>query len=196
MRLASLDLNKSYTYADYYKWNFDERVELINGRIFEMSPAPNRIHQELSGEIYHRLKGFLQNNPCKVYSAPFDVRLPRKSNDDKDIITVLQPDLCVICDPSKLDYRGCIGAPDIVVEILSPSTNKKELKYKYEVYEEASVKEYWVVFPVEKTMLIYTLVNGKFSPSRLMVSGDTVTSAVLPGFSLNLTELFSLYEVE
>jgi len=131
-----------------------------------------------------------------VYIAPFDVRLPRKSKNDKDITTVLQPDLCVICDPSKLDVRGCIGAPDIVVEVLSPSNNKKELKNKYEVYEEAGVKEYWVVFPIERTMFIYTLVDGKFSPSKLMVGGDVVTSAILPGFSLDLTELFSGYDEE
>jgi len=196
MQLADLDINKIYTYADYYKWKFEERVELIKGKIFEMSPAPNRLHQEIAGKLYLRLGTFLYNNPCKVYIAPFDVRLPRKSKNDKDITTVLQPDLCVICNPSKLDVRGCIGAPDIVVEVLSPSNNKKELKNKYEVYEEAGVKEYWVVFPIERTMFIYTLVDGKFSPSKLMVGGDVVTSAILPGFSLDLTELFSGYDEE
>ncbi|MCD6012154.1 MAG: hypothetical protein K0Q79_2016 [Flavipsychrobacter sp.] len=193
MKLADLDLNKAYTYADYYKWKFEERVELIKGRIFKMSPAPNRLHQEIAGKVYLRLGNFLYNNPCKVYIAPFDVRLPRKSKDDTDIVTVLQPDLCVICDPSKLDVRGCIGAPDIVVEILSPSNNKKELKNKYEVYEESGVKEYWVVMPTEKTMLIYRLTDGKYVPSRLMVSGDIVTSTILPGFSMDLTDIFSGY---
>lgn len=191
MKLADLDLNKLYTYADYYKWKFEERVELIKGQIFKMSPAPNRMHQEIVGNIHFKLKTFLYKNPCKVYIAPFDVRLPRKSKDDKDITTVLQPDLCVICDSSKLDVRGCIGAPDIVVEILSPSNNKKELKNKYEAYEEAGVKEYWVVFPSEKTMLVYTLTDGKYVPSRLMVSGDVVTSSILPGFSMDLTDIFS-----
>ena len=196
MQLADLDTNKVYTYADYYKWKFEERVELIKGYIFKMSPAPNRLHQEITGELFLKLGNFLQKNPYKVYVAPFDVRLPRKSNEDKDIITVLQPDLCVICDPTKLDARGCIGAPDIAVEVLSPSNNKKELKNKYEAYEEAGVKEYWVVLPYEKTMLIYTLVNGKFSPSGLLASGDLVTSSALPGFSLDLTELFEGYETE
>ena len=196
MQLADLDTNKVYTYADYYKWKFEERVELIKGYIFKMSPAPNRLHQEITGELFLKLGNFLQKNPYKVYVAPFDVRLPRKSNEDKDIITVLQPDLCVICDPTKLDARGCIGAPDIAVEVLSPSNNKKELKNKYEAYEEAGVQEYWVVLPYEKTMLIYTLVNGKFSPSGLLASGDLVTSSALPGFSLDLTELFEGYETE
>jgi Uma2 family endonuclease len=147
MTFAELDVNKVYTYADYFRWTFEERLELIKGKIFEMSPAPNRIHQKLSGDIYGQLWSFLKGNKCQVFAAPFDVRLPRKSKADKDILTVLQPDICVICNPSKLDDRGCIGAPDIVVEILSPGNNAKELKNKYEVYEESVVKEYWVVSP-------------------------------------------------
>ncbi len=125
-----------------------------------------------------------------MFSAPFDVRLPRKSKEDKDIITVLQPDICVICDLSKIDTKGCIGAPDIVVEILSPGNNATELKNKYEVYEESGVKEYWVVSPQNNTFIIYTLINGKYDASRLMVAGDVVTSSVLDGFLLDLSELF------
>ena len=191
MKLADLDLNKLYTYADYYKWKFEERVELIKGQIFKMSPAPNSMHQEIVGNLHLKLGNFLYRKSCKVYVAPYDVRLPRKSKDDKDITTVLQPDLCVICDPAKRDARGCIGAPDIVVEILSPSNNKKELKNKYDIYEEAGVQEYWVVFPSEKTMLVYMLTDGKYVPSRLMVGGDVVTSAILPGFSMDLADIFS-----
>jgi len=191
MELADLDFNKVYTYADYMKWQFDERVELLKGKIFKMSPAPNRMHQEISSIIHYEIFNFLKTSKCKVYAAPFDVRLPRKSKEDKDILTVLQPDICVICDESKLDDRGCIGAPDIVVEILSPSNNKKELKYKYEIYEEAGVKEYWVVFPPEKTIMIYTLTSGKYIASRFMFAEDTVASSVLPGFSLDLNRLFA-----
>jgi Uma2 family endonuclease len=190
MKLADLDLNKVYTYADYLKWTFDERVELIKGKIFKMSPAPNRKHQELSSFIHGELYAYLKNKNCKVYSAPFDVRIPRKSKDDKDIITVLQPDICVICDRSILDAKGCLGAPDIVVEILSPSNNVTELENKYEIYLEAGVKEYWVVSPQDKTFLIYTLQDGKYVPSRLMVAGHFATSSVLEGFSLDLTALF------
>ena len=130
MVFADLDLNKTYTYADYFKWKFEERVELIRGRIFKMSPAPSRIHQKLSGHLFNKLSNFLEGKKCEVYSAPFDVRIPRKSKDDKDIITVLQPDICVVCDTSKLDARGCLGVPDIVIEILSPGNNTKELKNK------------------------------------------------------------------
>ena len=190
MQFADLDLDKIYTYADYYKWRFEERVELIKGKIFKMSPAPNRFHQELTRDILLALSNFLQGKQCQVYMAPFDVRLPKRSNDDKDIITVLQPDVCVVCDPSKLDYRGCIGAPDIIVEILSPGNNSKEMKNKYEVYEYACVKEYWVVSPQNQTFLIHTLQDGKFQLSPVKVPGDVVTSALLPGFSLDLTELF------
>ncbi len=191
MKLADLDLNKSYTYADYFKWTFEERVELIKGKIFKMSPAPNSLHQRLSMNISGPMWSYLKGKPCQVYSAPFDVRLPRRSKDDQDIITVLQPDICVICDLSKVDKRGCIGAPDIVVEILSPGNNTKELKNKYEAYEEAGVKEYWVVSPQDKTFLVYTLIDKHYTPSRLMVAGDVITSPALPGFSLDLTELFA-----
>ena len=189
MLLADLDLNKIYTYADYFKWQFDERVELIKGKIFEMS-APNRLHQKMSFKLAKKIDDFLEGYPCSMYEAPFDVRFPRKSKDDKDVITVLQPDICVICDPAKLDDRGCIGAPDIIVEILSPGNKAKELRNKYEIYEESGVKEYWIVSPQDETFLIYTLHNERYVPSRIMTYGDTVISSVLPGFSLDLTALF------
>lgn len=179
-----------YTYADYLKWTIEERLELIKGKIFRMSPAPSSAHQRLSQRLNKELLVFLDGKRCEVFAAPFDVRLPRKSPKDEDVITVVQPDLCVICDPSKIDERGCIGAPDIVVEILSPSNTRKELKNKYEVYEEAGIKEYWVVSPQDHSFLVYTLKGDKYVPSRLMAEGDVVISSVLQGFSLNLEKLF------
>lgn len=190
MRFSDLDLNKTYTYADYFKWKFDERVELIKGKVFKMSPAPNTWHQVITGEMFVKLRTFLEKNPCSVFIAPFDVRFIRKSKDDHDITTVLQPDICVVCDRSKIDYRGCVGAPDLVVEVLSPGNNAKELKKKYEVYEESGVIEYWVISPQDQWLQIHTLTNGKFKQSPYYVSGDTVTSSVLPGFSLDLTGIF------
>jgi len=188
--LSDIDESLTYSYAHYLKWVFDERVELIKGKIFEMS-APNRYHQQISGYIFNKFFNYLQGKPCKVYSAPFDVRFYRESKEDKDVYTVLQPDICVICDPSKLDYRGCIGAPDIVVEILSPGNNKKDLLYKYNVYEEFAVKEYWVVSPGEKTVLRYTLnESGKFQPSKLFTLSEKVSSEVLSGFELDLDGTF------
>lgn len=185
-----IDLNRSYTYADYLTWKFEERVELIKGKLFKMSPAPNTTHQIISGFIFNKLYEHIDGNSCMVFSAPFDVRLPMKSKMDKDITTVVQPDICVICDINKIDEKGCIGAPDIVVEILSPANNKKELKNKYEIYEQSQVKEYWVVSPQDFTFLMYSFKDGVFVPSRLMVEGDLITSAILPGFTLNLTDLF------
>jgi Uma2 family endonuclease len=191
MQLSDLDFSKTYTYADYFNWHFDERLELIKGKIFKMSPAPGRTHQEISLSITVKLANYLKGKSCKIYAAPFDVRLPRSSKEDAAIYTVVQPDICVICDLSKLDDRGCVGAPDIVVEILSPGNNKKELHNKYEVYQEAGVKEYWIIHPSERTFLKYTLNHeGLFQPSKLLVGGDELTSTVLPGFSLDLNEIF------
>jgi Uma2 family endonuclease len=192
MQLSDLDLNKTYSYADYLKWTFDERIELIKGKIFQMTPAPNTYHQRVSGATFSELYNYLKKKPCSVFSAPFDVRLPRKSADDNTIYTVVQPDICVVCDPVKVDKKGCIGAPDIVIEILSPGNNKKELQNKFEVYEEALVKEYWIIHPDEHTFLKYVLNDqDKYVAQRLLTVGDEVTTPILPGFVLSLEEVFS-----
>ena len=190
MQFSDLDINKTYTYADYLKWTFEDRLELIKGKIFKMTPAPNSIHQIISGGVFSEIYNHLKGKKCKVFSAPFDVRLSRSSVNDKEIINVIQPDICVVCDLSKIDYKGCIGAPDIVVEILSPGNNKKELQNKYEVYEESGVLEYWIIHPQEKTFLKYTLTDDEFQPSKLITLGDEVTTPILPGFKLSLDELF------
>lgn len=186
-----IDASLTYSYANYLTWLFDERVELIKGQVFKMSPAPSPYHQQISVRISSELFVFLKNKPCKVYTAPFDVRFPKGSTADKDIYTVLQPDICVICSSAKLDDRGCIGAPDIVIEILSPGNNKKELLNKYSIYEEFGVKEYWVISPGERTFLKYTLdENEKYQPSKLFTLSEKVYSEVLPGFVLDLDEVF------
>lgn len=192
MQFSDLDLTKTYTYADYLKWTFDERLELIKGYIFEMSPAPAEFHQRISVIVGNELYNYLKGKLCNLYMAPFDVRLVRKTLDDKQITTVVQPDICVICDLKKIDKKGCLGAPDIVVEILSPGNNKTELQNKYEVYEEAGVKEYWIIQPEEKTFFKYVLdESGQYQPTRLLTLGDEVTSTILPGFALNLDEVFA-----
>lgn len=179
-----------YSYADYLTWKIEETVELIKGRVFRMVAAPRRKHQDISIKITNRLFNFLEGKTCKVYEAPFDVRLPVQSKKNEDIFTVVQPDICVICDRSKLDEAGCVGAPDLIVEILSPGNNKKELKYKYEVYEESGVKEYWVIHPEEQTLLIYTLTADHFVPSKLFTTGDIVSSSCIEGFSIDLEDVF------
>ena len=180
-----------YTYADYLTWEIDHMVELIKGKVFrQAAAAPRRIHQELVLKIGSQLNGLLKGNKCKVYVAPFDVRLPVKSRKHEDINTVVQPDICVVCDPEKLDDLGCVGAPDLIMEILSPSNNKKELQNKYEVYEESGVLEYWIIHPYEKTLLVYTLTDRKYVPSKLFTFGDRVPSQCIEGFVLDLDELF------
>jgi len=180
-----------YSYADYLTWTMDEMVELIKGKIFKMNAAPKRIHQKVSLKVAIKLYNFLEGKTCEVYEAPFDVRLPVKSKMNEAIFTVVQPDICVICDKSKLDDAGCIGAPDLIVEILSKGNNKKELVNKYEVYEESGVHEYWIIHPEEQTLLIYTLVNGSYQPSRLFTNGDIVKSKIISGFKLNLNDIFN-----
>ncbi|MGI4751397.1 MAG: Uma2 family endonuclease [Janthinobacterium lividum] len=192
MQFSDLDLTKTYTYADYLKWTFEERLELIKGYVFKMSPAPAEFHQRISQKVNYALYSYFYGKSCEVYTAPFDVRLVRKSLDDKQITTVVQPDICVICDLEKIDRKGCLGAPDIVVEILSPGNNRIELKNKYEVYEEAGVKEYWIIHPEEKTFFKYVLdEQGLFQPTKLLTIGDEVTSNILPDFTLNLEEVFA-----
>jgi Uma2 family endonuclease len=191
MQFSDLDLSKTYTYADYLKWTFDERLELIRGKIFNMSPAPGSLHQRLVHRASLYLGNYLIGKSCEIFISPFDVRLTRRSNNDEYIITVVQPDISIVCDPAKIDARGCLGAPDIIVEILSPGNNKKELQNKYEVYEEAGVLEYWIIQPTEKTFLKYILVDGKYQPNKLLTIGDEVSTPILPGFVLSLEELFA-----
>ncbi|HSI78321.1 MAG TPA: Uma2 family endonuclease [Lunatimonas sp.] len=180
-----------YSYADYLTWQLDEAVELIKGKIFKKAAAaPKRIHQRISAKLLTRIYVFLENNSCQVYDTPFDVRFPTSSKEDKKIYDVVQPDICVICDLEKLDDLGCIGAPDLIVEILSPGNNKIELKHKFELYESNWVREYWIIHAETLDLLIYTLTNGKYVPSRLFTSGDVVESKVITGFKLDLEEFF------
>ncbi len=193
MKFSDLDLNAAYTYADYLTWTFNERVELIKGKIFNMSPAPNLNHQKVSRELSFAFLNFMKGHSCQVFIAPFDVRLTKRDKaSDKQITTVVQPDICVICDESKLDMKGCLGAPDLIVEILSPHTTKRDLTVKYKLYEENEVKEYWVASPDAKTLIIYTLnEKKKYESSRLFTMGDVVSSNVLRGLKLQLDDVFN-----
>ncbi|MCR9084162.1 MAG: Uma2 family endonuclease [Cyclobacteriaceae bacterium] len=180
-----------YSYSDYLTWQFDEVVELIRGKIFKKAAAaPKRIHQRISLKLATKFYTFLEGKRCQVYEAPFDVRFPKTSNEDSQIFDVVQPDICVICDLDKLDDRGCLGAPDLIVEILSPSNNETELRYKFDLYESQEVKEYWIVSPENQTFTINTLIDQRYVTSRMMTSGDVVESAVIKGFSLDLKSFF------
>ncbi len=128
---------QEYTYADYLTWGYEEMVELIKGRVFKMTPAPSSTHQLVCGSLHAILWNHLREHQCQVFIAPFDVILPIADKRREKATTVVQPDLCVICDPSIIEERGCFGVPDWIIEILSPSTSKKDINNKYEVYEEA-----------------------------------------------------------
>ncbi len=181
-----------YSYADYLTWPMDLVAELIHGKVFKKAAAaPKRIHQKVASKLNFKLYQFLEGKRCQVYPAPFDVRFPIDSKEDHEIFDVVQPDLCVVCDPSKLDERGCIGAPDLIVEILSPGSTKLELKHKYGLYESRGVHEYWIFHPEHQNLLIYTWVKGTYVPSHLFTAGDVIESEVIKGFKLDLEEFFS-----
>lgn len=193
MKAEEPDLAGYYTYAQYLSWDWDEMTELIKGKIYKMSPAPASLHQKVSGEIFRQVANYLLGKKCQVFTAPFDVRLPlAKEQHDQAITTVVQPDLCVICHPEKIDARGCLGAPDWIIEILSPQTSSKDLHEKFDVYEEARVKEYWVVHPQEQTILVYVLdSNGKYQGLRKpYVRTDQVSPFTLPELVLDLALIF------
>ena len=187
---SDLDLSKSYTYADYLRWQFSEMVELIRGKVVKMSPAPGSFHQTVSSNIHILLGKRLKKTPCRLFAAPSDVRLIRKGKNDEQIVTVVQPDLFMVCDASKIDEKGCLGSPDLVIEILSPGSLHQDLKVKYEVYEEAGIGEYWVVFPSERVIEIFLLENGKYRLSGHFTSEDNIPVHSVPGFTVPCIEVF------
>ena len=191
--INQLDLKKKYTYADYLSWQFTERVELIKGWIYKMSPAPRRLHQTVSGNLFFELKSFFKECNYKVYEAPFDIRLKKNKGTDQEIDTVVQPDISVFCDLTKLDDRGGIGAPDLVVEITSDSTMKKDYNEKFNVYEENGVREYWIVNPDAQSMEIFILNNARLESAAIfnVKEGTTqVNSFIFPGLMVDLNGLF------
>lgn len=191
--ISALDMNKMYSYADYLTWQVRERLELIKGHIFKMSPAPMRYHQELSGALHREFSAYLKRKPCKVFYAPFDVRLPKTKAEDRDdqIYTVVQPDIVVVCDKAKLDRRGCLGAPDLIIEILSPSTATKDVKDKFALYEESGVREYWIVHPEEAILEIFKLDDAKkYQLEKIYTREDVVKVGIFENLSIDLREIF------
>lgn len=190
--INQLDVSKTYTYADYLTWKFQERVEIIKGKLFPMSPAPSSGHQRVSTALSALVWNHFRGHACEVFEAPFDVRLNRTRKNDEVSVTVVQPDLCVICDLDKIDKRGCNGAPDLVVEVLSPGNSKRELKEKFEVYEETGVREYWLVNPLDKIVIVYVLnEQGIFIGLKPVLEEDDLVSTIFPELSIPLSEIFS-----
>ena len=185
---SDLDLTKTYSYSDYLKWQFQERVELIKGFILKMSPAPSMMHQTVSNNLTGCFYENLKRKPCRVFQAPFDVRLPIKS--EKKDSTVVQPDLCIICDETKLDKKGCNGVPDLIVEIISPNNSKHDVDTKFKLYQEAGVLEYWLIEPFEKLLLIYTLKNNEFIGLKPQSVDENIYSPLFPELKIALDDVF------
>ena len=181
-------INGLYTYAEYLLWKFEERVELLKGKLFKMS-APSINHQMISGRLFVKMYSYLEGKRCEVFAAPFDVVLKNPNGEDN---TVLQPDLCVVCDPEKLaDGKRCYGAPDWVLEIVSPSNVEKELSKKMHIYEEAGVAEYWVLRPEEKELDIFVLQDNGYIGLKPRFAGEVVSPQKFPDLQINLSEIFS-----
>ena len=175
-----------YTYADYYSWDDDKRWELIDGIAYAMAPGPSFSHQSILGNIYRQISNFLFGKKCNVLLAPLDVRLNADAKDD----TVVQPDLLIVCDESKLNERGCAGAPDMVVEILSPSSAEHDMVRKYELYLKCGVREYWIVDPNAKTVVTYILDNSAYVRKDYNKT-DVVPVSVVEGCFVDFGKVFS-----
>ena len=188
MGLAIRD-HDHHTYAEYLNWPEDCRYELLDGVAYLMAPAPTLEHQDVAGEIYFQLRWALEGKPCRAFIAPVDVRLPKADEADERIDTVVQPDVLVVCDEAKLDRRGVRGAPDLVVEVLSPATASHDQLLKRRVYERAGVLEYWLVHPADRVLTVYRLVDGQFGkPDVHELLGQTPVG-VLPGVAIAWDEL-------
>ena len=184
-RKPTIKQTQRYTYADYCTWGDDERWELVDGVAYAMAPAPTEFHQSISANTLVQIGQFLRGKKCKVYHAPFDVRLNADTKDN----TVVQPDLSVICDRSKLNEKGCVGAPDMIVEILSPSSATHDRLLKFEKYRQAGVREYWIIDPAEKVVSVHILKDGEYTTN--MYGEDSLISVhVLEGCKINMKEVF------
>ena len=188
--IEQLDLiNSVYTYTDYVLWNIKERLEVIKGKIFRLD-APDVSHQKISGNLYGELYHYFKGKSCKLFAAPFDVVLKNKKGVEDSVV---QPDICVVCDSKKLENdKRCLGAPDLIIEILSPGNTKKEMRYKYELYEEAGVYEYWVVRPIDKEITQFVLENGKYRALPPIIEGDMVSSVKFPELTVATEDIFRL----
>ncbi|HWQ41795.1 MAG TPA: Uma2 family endonuclease [Desulfosporosinus sp.] len=191
MSEPALSKTEYYNYTDYLSWVNGKRCELIDGIPIDITPASSRIHQKVLGDLYNQFYYFLKDKPCEVYIAPFDVRLPSSEEKDETASTVVQPDLVVVCDPTKLDDRGCKGTPDLVIEVLSPETAKKDLSVKLRLYERAGVSQYWVVHPVDKTVTVFLLdEREQYSKPSVFGEGEQMRVEQLNGLIIDFSTVF------
>ena len=194
MLQAQRNLVEHFTYGDYRTWPVNERWELIDGLVYDMSPAPSRSHQDICGELFFQFRSQLADRPCRAYLAPFDVRLPQGDEADEDIDTVVQPDLVVVCDRKKLDDKGCKGVPDLVIEILSPYTAHKDLNEKFRLYERVGVKEYWIAHPQDRTVMVFRREGENFDRHAMSAGEDRIEVPLLGELTVDLKQSFSVGE--
>ncbi|MBC8185157.1 Uma2 family endonuclease [candidate division KSB1 bacterium] len=191
MALPVLKKGNGFTYGNYVTWPDEERWELIDGYAYNMSPAPSTRHQLVSMELGRQIANFLLDKTCKVFDAPFDVRLPEADEADENIYNLVQPDLVVICDEKKIDEKGCRGAPDLIIEILSPATSAKDMKTKFELYERHGVKEYWIAHPIDNIVWVFKLDKKKMYGRPIVYSEeDKITTPILKGLEIDLGLVF------
>ncbi|MCM1062839.1 MAG: Uma2 family endonuclease [Eubacterium sp.] len=185
-------IEKYYTFADVLEWDESVRAEIINGDLYMMSP-PLRIHQEISRALFTKISIFLDDKPCKVYHAPFGVRLFETDKDAPDSVdTLVEPDITVVCDNNKLDKYGCKGAPDFIIEIISPSNARHDRFVKLNLYQRAKVREYWIVDPSNQTIEVCLPdENGKLSITEIYTRKDIAKVTVLPGCEIDLSKVFT-----
>ena len=186
-----------FTYADYLTWPDEERWELIHGVAYDMSSTPPVEHQRVSGRLLVQLDRFFTNLRCEVFVAPFDVRLAERDEHEDEIMTVVQPDISVICNPAQIDNRGCKGAPELIVEILSPGTFKKDITEKLALYEHHQVKEYWIVHPFEHSIQVFRLHEDfTYGKPAIYTGYDMLPVNLFPGLEIDLAAVFGLKRVE
>ncbi|QSQ08601.1 hypothetical protein H0A61_00934 [Koleobacter methoxysyntrophicus] len=181
-----------YTYEDYLNWPEEQRIEIINGKVYLMTP-PSTMHQRVLREIFTSFSVYLKGKQCEVFSAPFGVRFPLGSEkSDREIKTVVEPDIVVICDKSKLDDNGCKGAPDLIVEITSPSTARRDRVEKFNLYEKNGVKEYWIIEPEGKIVSVFTLQeNSRYGRPELYTEEDKAKVSIFEDLVINLKDVFN-----
>lgn len=192
--LEQLDLvNGIYSYADYLTWKFEQAVELVKGKILPMA-APNTKHQQISWRLSLAIGIHFKDHNCQAFAAPFDVRLFDKKKSvkaNKNVYSVVQPDICVICNLQRLDDKGCLGAPDLVVEILSPGNSAKEMKTKKLLYEENEIREYWIFDPERETVHQFHLTEANtYSPATIYVKDEILSCVIFPDLQIPLEEIF------
>lgn len=174
-----------HTYSEYLTWSDGERYELIDGIAYAMTPSPSRAHQRIVGNLFRQIADALEASTCEVNIAPLDVRLPQEGECDPDIATVVQPDVFVVCDLAKLDGRGCLGAPDWVIEVISAQSAAYDQIKKLAIYERHGVKEYWIVHPIDRIIFVYRLDGERYARPSIHELKGTLASATVPAVTID-----------